>query len=118
MTSGKKTCELINGRLYEGMVAVPRPLRRHPRDFAGLISQQNSTDALTHQRHYRAKPEGASATHRFQADVAGPVTVAVQHDGTLGAVEFLCRTEGVVYFRTMTARLGSVFLGAHDHSAP
>ena len=44
---GKKTCELTNDHLYEGMVSVPRPLQRHPRDFAGLISQQNSTDALT-----------------------------------------------------------------------
>lgn len=88
MTSGKKTCELINDRLYEGMVVVPRPLRRHPRDFAGLISQQNSTDAVMQRRHYRAKPEGASATHCFQADVAGPVAVAVQHDGTFGTFEF------------------------------
>ena len=117
MTSDNETCELINGHLYEGMVAVPRPLRRHPRDFAGLISQQNSTDTLTHRRHYRAKPEGASA-YCFQADVAGPVAIAVQHDGTLGAVEFLGRPESVMDIRTIATRLGGVFLGAHDHSAP
>jgi len=115
---GHETCEPINVHLYGGRILMPKPLRRHPRDFAGPTSQQNSTLGITRGRYYRTKPEGASATHGFQQYVAGPVAVAIDSITAMRTFEFLSGTKVRVDDPAVSARLRSVFLGADNYSTP